>query len=125
MTIRFKAYRDVADIERQFFGGSPAGGLAGYIEISYAELVAVLGEPITDWNDDSKTDAEWYIQFGSGTQATIYNYKDGRNYMGLDGKDKEDIRDWHIGHGSKAALKRVSELFPEHVVSGMDRQRVS
>jgi len=88
----------------------------GRIDISYAELVAVLGEPIAEHYDTDKSDAEWCILFGSGQVATIYNYKDGRNYMGLDGKDKEDIREWNIGGKSQAVLRKMSELFPKHAV---------
>ena len=111
MTIKFRSLTDGKEIRRY----SNHTGLEGYIDISYAELVAVLGEP-TDHYDDHKSDAEWCILFGSGQCATIYNYKDGRNYMGLDGKDKEDIRDWHIGGKTNAVLRKMSELFPKQLV---------
>lgn len=111
MTIKFRSLTDAAEIGR-YVGGT---GLEGYIDISYAELVAVLGEPIEVF-DTNKSDAEWVVQFGSGQVATIYNYKDGRNYMGKDGKDKEDIRNWHIGGKTQAVLQKMSELFPKHVV---------
>ena len=112
MTIKFRSLTDTDEISR-YVGGS---SFSGYIDISYAELVEKLGEPC-DFYDDYKSDAEWVIQFGNGQIATIYNYKDGRNYMGLDGKDKEDIRDWHIGGRGQAVLASVSELFPKSIVS--------
>lgn len=114
MTIKFRSLTDVDEIGRY----AAATSLSGYIDISYADLVAKLGES-TDCFDDYKSDAEWIIQFGNGQIATIYNYKDGRNYMGADGEDKEDIRNWHIGGRGTAVLKSVSELFPGNVVTGM------
>ena len=107
MTIRFRALE--SDESGPYVTST---SLQGYIDISYAELVEMLGEPIGD--DGYKVDAEWAILFGSGQVATIYNYKDGRNYMGDEGLDKEDIRDWHIGGKSATAIKKVSELFPNH-----------
>jgi len=114
MTIKFRSLTEAAEIGRYVNGT----GLSGYIDISHADLVAKLGES-TDYFDNYKSDAEWVIQFGNGQIATIYNYKDGRNYMGADGKDKEDIREWHIGGRGAAVLKSVSELFPGNVVTGM------
>ncbi len=111
MTIKFRSLTERRDIN--LYSG---GGLKGSIDISYAELVAVLGEPLAEFYDTIKSDADWCIHFGSGQVATIYNYKDGRNYKGLGGKDKEDIRDWHIGGKSQAVLRKMSELFPKHVV---------
>ena len=36
--------------------------------------------------------------------ATIYNWKDGKNYCGEDGKDVEEITHWHVG-GSKMQVE--------------------
>ncbi len=110
--INFRTLTDGADIQNYVNGASYQGN----IDISYAELVETLGEPLAEHFDDYKCDAEWVVHFGSGQVATIYNYKDGRNYMGLDGKDKEDIRDWHIGGKTLAVLRKMSELFPNHIV---------
>lgn len=69
--------------------------LRGGIDTSYKSLVDLFGKPNGMW-DSYKTDAEWVIETPSGV-ATIYNYKDGKNYLGEDGLDVEDITDWHIG----------------------------
>lgn len=69
--------------------------LQGEIDVAYTRLVEVFGEPNVD-PDYEKTDAEWEILTPDGI-ATIYNYKDGHSYCGVDGDDVEDIRDWHIG----------------------------
>ena len=111
MTVKFRSL-EAPEAYRYSAGTS----FSGYIDISYAELVEQLGNGIGG-SDDNKVEAQWVIQFGNGQIATIYNYKDGRNYMGLDGKDKEDIRDWHIGGRGQAVLKSVSELFPKSIVS--------
>ncbi len=108
MTIKFRSLE--APEAYRYSGGT---GLQGYIDISYAELVEVLGDGVGG-SDDYKTDADWTILFGSGTVATIYNYKDGPNYCGAEGLDKEDIRDWHIGGKSAASVRKVAELFPNH-----------
>lgn len=91
------------------FGGS---GVAGYIDISYAELVEVLGEPGP--SDEYKVDAEWELTDGT-SGATLYNYKDGVNYNGPSGTPTENIRDWHIG-GNADSVQMIRELFPVHAV---------
>jgi hypothetical protein len=55
-------------------------------------------------------DAEWEIEFEDGKVATIYNYKDGKNYNGKSGLPKRKITDWHIGGYSKDVMERVQNL---------------
>jgi len=77
--------------------GSAVNGthLQGYIETTYARLVEVFGKPHFE-GDGYKVDAEWVLETPAGV-ATIYNYKDGKNYNGEDGTPTELITDWHIG----------------------------
>lgn len=82
----------------------------GDIDISYDELVNVLGEPHTN-GDGYKVDAEWLIEFGNGTVASIYNYKDGKNYNGDVGTETKDIRAWHIGGKTEESATLVNILF--------------
>ncbi len=89
-------------------------GLAGYIDISYAELVDVLGEP--GCGDEYKVEAEWELTDGI-RGATIYNYCDGPSY-GRSGGPVEHIRDWHIG-GDSNSVQMIRELFPLHDVRTM------
>ena len=86
-----------------------AGGtcLQGHVAANYADLVAVFGEPGP--GDGYKVDAEWVLLFEDGTVATVYNYKDGRNYEGADGLDVQDITDWHVGGRSARAVELVLE----------------
>ena len=82
----------------------------GTIDISYDELVSVLGEPDT-CEDGDKVDAHWLIEFGNGTVASIYNYKDGKNYNGDAGTETKDIRAWHIGGKTEESATLVHILF--------------
>jgi hypothetical protein len=85
------------------------GWLQGTIDITYAELKKVLGKPSK--GDGYKVDAEWSINFENGTSASIYNYKNGKNYEGKDGLPKTKITDWHIGGKSDEAVRLVYQLF--------------
>jgi hypothetical protein len=86
--------------------------LQGYISATFEELVAIFGEPGV--GDEYKTDAEWIIEFEDGTVATIYNWKDGRNYCGEDGLAVEDITDWHVGGFGQRAVDRVEYAIESH-----------
>lgn len=67
-------------------------------DIPFDRLVEVFGTP--DPGDGCKTDVDWVIKFDNGVVATIYNWKDGPIYGGL---DVEFITRWNIGgHSSKA-----------------------
>jgi len=80
--------------------------LLGYVNVSYATLVELFGDPFTgDDVDGYKTDAEWHVEIDKGNKDTgfvaIYNYKDGKNYLGADGLNVADITDWHVGGRTK------------------------
>lgn len=103
------------ELESMFIGTS----LKGYLDIGYAALVATLGEPWTSEPGD-KSDALWTILFADGpggddapdgTLATIYNYKDGQNYLGDGGTPTEEITHWHVGGRSQRAVELVQQLF--------------
>lgn len=83
--------------------------LQGCIDISYGDITEVLGGH--QEGDGDKVDAEWILEFEDGTVATIYNWKDGKNYLGAEGLDVEEIRDWHIGGKSKDVVAYVYEIF--------------
>jgi hypothetical protein len=82
--------------------------LQGHIDVDYATLCELFGEPSENY-DDYKSDAEWVVQFDDGTVATIYNYKNGRNYCGPSAPAREDITEWNIGGKSKLAAQLVRE----------------
>ena len=81
--------------------------LQGYMSVPYSVWVKLFGEPVAK-TDGYKTDAEWDVSFydEDGERigfATIYNFKDGKNYRGPDGLNVNQIREWHIGGKSKAS----------------------
>lgn len=81
--------------------------LQGYIHCDYDKLTETFGYPLSERFDDYKSDAEWVIQFNDGTIATIYNYKNGRNYLGDAGLYPEEITDWHIGGYDQQAVEKI------------------
>lgn len=91
--------------------------LRGYVNpFSYAELVAAFGEPMTGTDQGGKVDAEWLIRWPDGVVATIYNYKDGPNYLGDEGTQVEQITEWHVGgypHGSVDVVQRIADVLAE------------
>lgn len=71
------------------------GYLQGEVTTTYKNLVSKLGRQ-NETTDKYKVDAEWLIMTPVG-HATIYNYKDGKNYNGREGLAIKDITNWHIG----------------------------
>ena len=86
--------------------------LQGYVDADYKVLKKLFGKPLE--GDGYKVDAEWVVVFDNKIVATIYNYKDGKNYNGASGLNKTQIRDWHIGGNSKIAVARVQEVLEEY-----------
>ena len=80
-----------------------------YVNVSYATLKKVFGKEHSD-GDGYKVDAEWMLQFSDGVVATIYNYKDGKNYCGRSGLAKSNITDWHVGGKSAKAVQNVERM---------------
>lgn len=83
--------------------------LQGYLYMPYSALKKAFGKPNT--GDQYKIDAEWDIEFSDGTIATIYNYKDGKSYLGKDGIPKTQITNWHIGGKSQEAVYKIHAYF--------------
>ena len=69
--------------------------LQGRVEATYQELVAVFGEPNCH-TDGYKTDAEWEFNITGRQTVNIYNYKNGKNYLGGNGLPVESITTWNI-----------------------------
>ena len=88
--------------------------LRGYITTDYDTLVKYLGEPNT--GDEYKIDAEWDIEFDDGRIATVYNYKDGRNYCGAVGLPVDAITNWHIGGNTDSAPVLVHSIINDFEV---------
>jgi|TARA_A100001201_G_scaffold2068_2_gene5148 hypothetical protein len=82
--------------------------LQGYIKATYEQLLKAFGEPHDPDGDNYKTDVEWAFKFADGTVATIYNWKNGHNYLGeAEGLELNDITEWHVGGFNQKAVARV------------------
>ena len=84
---------------------------AGYIEAPFSYLQAMLGKPIYKKSfkgHDYKSDVVWQIILSSGPIeiVRVYNYKDGKNYLGEKGKKPEQITRWCVG-GSNPEFARA------------------
>ena len=86
-------------------------GLVGYVHTTYKKLKEIFGKPTN--GDEYKIDAEWEIEFEDGKVATVYNYKDGKNYNGRDGMPKTKITNWHIGGNCHEVVGRIQEILGE------------
>jgi hypothetical protein len=73
---------------------NPSGGLRGYCTTTYANLVALLGEPHVRRGD--KTNVEWSFRCQNGTIFTVYDWKECATPTG-------DYA-WHIGGNSPDTL---------------------
>ena len=82
--------------------------LQGYIKASYEQLLKTFGKPHFN-GDDLKTDVEWAFEFADGTIATLYNWKNGKNYCGDKGLALNDIYEWNVGGKSEKAVSKLLE----------------
>ena len=82
--------------------------LQGHIDVEFDQLVSRFGAPLD--GDCYKTDAEWIIEFSDGTIAAIYNWKNGRSYLGHDGPSVGSINHWNIGGTSKRAVDLIHQV---------------
>jgi hypothetical protein len=93
-------------------------GLQGYVNTTYADIVAAFGEPTYTHGD--KTNVEWNLEFviklqdapGSFIEevvvATIYDWKRPSTPMGE--------YDWHIGGFTTQVIECVYSLLQEKVL---------
>jgi len=89
--------------------------LQGYLNCDYQTLIEVFGHPLHSGFDNYKTDAEWHVRFADQSVATIYNWKNGYNYLGTAGHPTEKIRDWNVGGFDKHSVDRIKSAIKEYV----------
>lgn len=77
----------------------------GEVEADYYAIRKLFWEPTL--GDGYKVDAQWKIKFSDGTIATIYNWKNGRSYIGRHGTATTKIIHWHVGGFSPRAFELV------------------
>ena len=84
--------------------------LQGYIKASYEKLLQTFGAPNPNLCDNYKTDVEWAFKFADGTVATLYNWKNGHNYLGkAEGLELNDIYEWNVGGFNEKAVSKLLE----------------
>tara|TARA_R100001594_G_C3995358_1_gene253361 strand:+ start:540 stop:836 length:297 start_codon:yes stop_codon:yes gene_type:complete len=83
--------------------------LQGYLRASYEQLLKAFGKPNPDLCDNYKTDVEWAFKFADGTVATLYNWKNGKNYLGKEGLELNDIYEWNVGGFDEKSVTKLKE----------------
>jgi hypothetical protein len=78
--------------------------LQGYLSTSYSRLIETLGDPIFGGRGG------WIVEFSDGKIATVYNWKNGYNYCGIDGRDVKDITEWNVGGMDSSVVSRMTSL---------------
>lgn len=77
----------------------------------YNTICKYFGQPLD--SDGHKIDAQWIIRFANGDIATIYNYKNGKAYLGESGPDVSKNKVWHIDGSSEESISRVKTLLSD------------
>ena len=85
--------------------------LRGHLDADYNTICKFFGQPLD--SDGYKIDAEWHVRFADGGIAVIYNYKNGKAYLGESGPDVSEIEVWNIDGNSKEATSRVKNLLSD------------
>lgn len=84
----------------------------GLLEANYKDLVEAFGNPVE--GDLYMTDVQWKLKIhpdgGKPFPVKLYNYKNGKNYLGEDGLDIEKIPIWHV-----ATSKKVDENASKYI----------
>jgi hypothetical protein len=77
------------------------------VNARYPRIVQVFGQPTNNGYDDT-TDAKWSIKSPHGT-VLLYNYKNGKAYVGINGTPTEDITYWQIRAETLVAAEWVQD----------------
>jgi hypothetical protein len=69
----------------------------GIFHVPYYLLVKAFGVPSKITVSKGKaTDAEWTTTTENGSTVSLYNYKNGNNYLGTEGTPTHEIAEWHL-----------------------------
>ena len=71
-------------------------GFIGAVDASYKEICSLFGKPMR-YDQSGKVDVMWVVKFSDDTVASIYNWKDGKAYLGDKGLSVDKIKQWHVG----------------------------
>jgi hypothetical protein len=79
--------------------------LRGYVSASRKKLIETFGEPcLFQPSTLDKVQIEWCLQFGDGTVATVYDWK---QYGHIPPED--EVVQWNVGGFSGFALDQVKD----------------
>jgi len=87
----------------------------GYIYSTYEQIIEIFGNPVSN-GDGYKVDIEWIIDTPHGV-ATIYNYKNGKAYLGEKGTDVNLICEWHVGGKTVEPYLWIKKQLNERLLS--------
>ena len=111
-SLQDKYYRSISDITKST--DTCGTHLHGHITRRYEELVEAFGEPHFRYmpraGAEDKIDVEWAFSFPDGRVFTVYNWKNGKAYLGASGMDVEDITEWNVGARHMSAFHDLVEL---------------
>ncbi len=74
----------------------------GTIWITYFQLVEIFGKPTIIYKEKHFSQCEWFLKINN-LPLRIYNWKSGKNFLGEDGKNNDEIIVWDIGSSNKYA----------------------
>jgi hypothetical protein len=86
--------------------------LRGHITVSYEDLVSVFGKQHSI-GDGYKTSCEWALEFQDGTVATIYDWKQNKEYLGEEGIHYSKVHEWNVGGNRIEAVEYVNNHIGE------------
>jgi len=84
----------------------------GDIDATYKEICSLFGKPLS--YDKGKVDVHWVVKFSDGTVASIYNWKNGKAYMGEHGLAVKSINRWSVGGLDQASSTLVQIALDLH-----------
>jgi len=90
------------------------GSFIGQFTLPYKDVVKIFGNPNFCPSFDDKVMVEWDIEFEDGLRASIYNWKDGKNYDPEDGLPKTKLFEWHVGGDNPKVFEYVINLVREY-----------
>ena len=86
----------------------------GNVTATYEQLIELFGKPM-DKTAGYKIDAEWVLEYENGAIVTVYNWKNGKNYLGPEGLEVEDIDRWSVGGNTADAPDYVKRTIASEV----------
>ncbi len=87
-------------------------GVSGFLFTTYDTICRCIGKPNSK-GDSYKVDAEWIIDTPIG-QVSIFNYKNGKNYLGNDGMEVNMIQQWSVAYNYEKAISYVIDILELH-----------